>query len=134
MIGKLNERQCNGTRQSSDHAFHRTNENGFIYRPFPTLFRRHERKRRYRPKDDKINSQNQGQMGPETNMLIQCTLYEGTIRPVLFSLILLFLSDSGLRLGEFKCFTSSLFYHNNAGADSRRGKTVCRSENITGRK
>lgn len=93
-----------------------------------------ERKRRYRPKDDKINSQNQGQMGPETNVLIQCTLYEGTIRPVLFSLILLFLSDSGLRLGEFKCLTSSLFYHNNAGADSRRGKTVCRSENITGRK
>lgn len=40
-------------------------------------------------------------MGPETDMLIQRTLYKGTICPVLFMLISLFLSDSGL-LGQIQ--------------------------------
>lgn len=33
--------------------------------------------------DDKSNSQNQGRMWPETDMLIQCTQYTETIRTIL---------------------------------------------------
>lgn len=51
---------------------------------------------------------------------------------VLFMLISLFLSDSGLKLGKFQSLTLSLFYHNIAWVNSRGGKTVCRIENITG--
>lgn len=46
--------------------------------------------------DDKNNSKNQGQLWPELDILLQCILYNRTIRSISFSLVLLFLSVCGL--------------------------------------